>query len=113
MNLADWTKSARRFAKGRVVRVTAIVAVAVAGAWIGIMLGGAIRTNVGPVELGMRAEPSWTGGTVVDAHPFGTLLFDTHNAPIDLRITLENINPDRAKAILLDARFSDRLPALL
>ncbi|MEV6868501.1 metallophosphoesterase [Streptosporangium subroseum] len=113
MNLADWTESARRFAKGRIVRVTAIVAVAVAGAWIGIMLGGAIRTNVGPVELGMRAEPSWAGETVVDAHPFGTLLFDTHNAPVNLRITLENINPDRAKAILLDARFSDRLPALL
>ena len=113
MNLADWTESAHRFAKGRIVRVTAIVAVAVAGAWIGIMLGGAIRTNVGPVELGMRAEPSWAGETVVDAHPFGTLLFDTHNAPVNLRITLENINPDRAKAILLDARFSDRLPALL
>ncbi|MFC7646959.1 hypothetical protein ACFQX6_45280 [Streptosporangium lutulentum] len=49
----------------------------------------------------------------MDAHPFGTLLFDTHNAPVDLRITLENINPDRAKAILMDAKFSDRLPAML
>ncbi|MDP9848312.1 metallophosphoesterase family protein [Streptosporangium lutulentum] len=113
MNLTGWNEVARRFAKGRIVRATAVVVVAVAGAWMGIMLGGAIRTNVGPVELGMTAEPSWAGETVVDAHPFGTLLFDTHNAPVDLRITLENINPDRAKAILMDAKFSDRLPAML
>ncbi|WP_326829181.1 metallophosphoesterase [Streptosporangium sp. NBC_01810] len=118
MKFADWTQGSRRLAgglaTGRIARGMAVAAVALAGAWLGIMLGGAVRSNVGPVELGMSAEPSWTGETVVDAHPFGTLLFDTHNAPIGLRVTLENINPERARGFLDDPRLSaDRLPALL
>ncbi|MEV0752543.1 metallophosphoesterase [Streptosporangium sp. NPDC050280] len=118
MKFADWTQGARRFvtglATGRIARGVAVAAVALAGAWLGVMLGGAVRANVGPVELGMSAEPSWTGETVVDAHPFGTLLFDTHDAPVGLRVTLENINPERARGFLDDPRFSaDRLPALL
>ncbi|MBB2912447.1 putative MPP superfamily phosphohydrolase [Streptosporangium becharense] len=114
MNIGRWTKGARRFATGRIARGVAVVAVAIAGAWLGIVLGGSIRSTVGPVELGMAAEPSWTGETVVDAHPFGTLLFDTHDAPVGLRVTLENINPDRARGFLDDPQFSaDRLPRLL
>ncbi|MGC5014988.1 metallophosphoesterase family protein [Streptosporangium sp. DT93] len=118
MKLADLAPRARRLAGGRLsralARAVAVAAVALAGAWLGIMLGGTVRANVGPVELGMAAEPSWSGETVVDAHPFGTLLFDTHNAPVGLRVTLENINPDRARGFLDDPRYSaDRLPALL
>lgn len=113
MHLTNWTDGLRRFAKGRTVRGAAVVAVAVAGAWLGVTLGGAVHANVGPVEIGMSVQPSWAGETVLDAHPFGTLLFDTHNAPIALRVTLENINPARAGALLEDSRLSAQLPALL
>ncbi|MFF5213497.1 metallophosphoesterase [Streptosporangium sp. NPDC000396] len=109
----SWTRGFWRFARGRVVRVAALVLVAVAGACLGIALAGPVKTNVGPVEIGMSAEPSWVGETVVDVHPLGTLLFDTHNAPVALRITLENINPARAGAMLEDPRLSDQFPALL
>ncbi|MET8333007.1 metallophosphoesterase [Streptosporangium canum] len=113
MDFTDWTQRLRRLATGRASRAVAVLLVAVGGAWLGIMLGGPVRAAVGPVEIGMSAEPSWAGETVVDAHPLGTLLFDTHNAPVGLRITLENINPARASALLEDPRFSDQLPALL
>ncbi|GIH78997.1 membrane protein [Planobispora longispora] len=110
---SGWGGAFRRAVSGRVARATAIMAVAAAGAWLGVALGGPVRATVGPVEAGMSAEVSWTGETVVDARPLGTLLFDTHDAPIRLRVTLENINTERARAMLEDPRLSDRLPALL
>ncbi|WP_326826281.1 metallophosphoesterase family protein [Streptosporangium sp. NBC_01756] len=113
MDITHWTQRLRRFATGRTVRTLTVVVIAAGGAWLGIALGGTVHANVGPVEVGMTAKPSWSGETVVDAHPLGTLLFDTHNAPIGLRITLENINTDRAGVLLEDSRFSDQLPALL
>ncbi|MFF4416683.1 metallophosphoesterase [Streptosporangium sp. NPDC001559] len=115
--LRSLTKRARRglrsLAVGRVARGVAVVAVAIASAWLGIMLGGPVRANVGPVELGMTAEPSWTGETVLDAHPFGTLLFDTHDAPVGLRVTLENINTSRVAMILDNPRMSSHLPSMM
>ncbi|MGV9772434.1 metallophosphoesterase family protein [Streptosporangium sp. NPDC003464] len=113
MNVTDWTQALRRAAAGRIARAIAVVLVALCGAWLGIALGGPVHAAVGPVEIGMSAEPSWAGETVVDAHPLGTLLFDTHNAPVGLRITLENINPARAGALLDDPRISGQFPALL
>lgn len=113
MDLRNRARGLRRLATGRIARGAAVVAVALSCAWLGVVLGGAVRTNVGPVEIGMSAQPSWTGETVLDAHPFGTLLFDTHNAPIALRLTLENINPARAGALLEDPKLSAQLPAVL
>ncbi|MEV8638759.1 metallophosphoesterase [Streptosporangium sp. NPDC051023] len=112
MDLRNRTRWLRRFAK-ELVRGVTVVVVAIASAWLGIMLGGAVHANVGPVEIGMSAEPSWAGETVLDAHPFGTLLFDTHNAPVGLRITLENINPARVSTLLEDPRLSARLPVMM
>ncbi|MFD0887699.1 hypothetical protein ACFQ08_24425, partial [Streptosporangium algeriense] len=103
----------RRFVVGRVMRGVAVIAVAIASAWLGIVLGGPVRANVGPVEVGMSAEPSWTGETVLDAHPFGTLLFDTHDAPVGLRVTLQNINTTRVAMILDNPRMSTRLPSMM
>ncbi|MFJ2032802.1 metallophosphoesterase [Streptosporangium sp. NPDC087985] len=113
MDITAWVQRLRRFATGRTIRALAVVVVATGGAWLGIMLGGTVRANVGPVEVGMSAEPSWTGETVVDAHPLGTLLFDTHDAPVGLRITLQNINTARAGMLLEDPKFADQIPALL
>ncbi|MBG0826561.1 metallophosphoesterase [Planomonospora sp. ID67723] len=113
MDFRRWTQGARRLATGRIARAAVIVIVAVASAWLGIAAGGPVRATVGPVETGMSAEFSWTGETVVDARPLGALLFDTHDAPIRLRMTLENIDTERARTMLEDPRLADRLPALL
>ncbi|WP_242659109.1 metallophosphoesterase family protein [Thermostaphylospora chromogena] len=93
--------------------LVSIVVVAGFGAWLGIALGGGVRSPLGPVEVGMAIRPAWTGETVVDAHPFGTLLFDSHDAPIRLRVTLENIDQDQAKSMIEDPRLADRLPQIV
>ncbi|MEV0621685.1 metallophosphoesterase [Nonomuraea sp. NPDC050404] len=87
--------------------------VAAVGAWLGIFLSGTVRAQVGPVETGMSLRPAWDGETVVDASPLGTLTFQTHAAPLRLRITLENIDQERAKVLLEDPRLADRLPGVI
>ncbi|MFG2071257.1 metallophosphoesterase family protein [Nonomuraea maritima] len=95
------------------MRIAAMLFVAAIGAWLGIFLSGTVRAEVGPVETGLSLRPAWRGETVVDASPLGTLTFRTHDAPLRLRITLENIDQDRARALLEDPRLADRLPATI
>ncbi|GAA3143689.1 metallophosphoesterase [Planomonospora alba] len=117
MDFTRWTQAIRNAVKGRTMRrlarAVAGSVVAAVGVWLGMALGGPVSAAVGPVDVGMSAELAWTGETVVDAHPLGTLLFDTHDAPIRLRVTLENIDSEQAQAMLEDPRLAERLPALL
>lgn len=94
-------------------KAAAVLVVAAIGAWLGIFLSGTVQAQVGPVETGMSLRPALAGETVVDASPLGTLTFDTHDAPLRLRITLENIDQERARAFLEDPRLTDRLPELI
>ncbi|GII96280.1 membrane protein [Sinosporangium siamense] len=96
-----------------VAKVVMIASVSLMGAWLALAVGADVRTPVGPAEIGMSLQPAWTGETVVDVHPLGTLLFDTHDAPLRLRITLENIDQDQAKAMIEEPRLADRLPDLI
>ncbi|MEU6720185.1 metallophosphoesterase [Nonomuraea sp. NPDC046802] len=61
----------------------------------------------------MSLRPAWNGETIVDASPLGTLTFRTHDAPLRLRISLENIDQERAKALIEDPKLADRLPGLI
>jgi predicted phosphodiesterase len=99
--------------RSRPAKAAAVLLVAAAGAWLGIFFSGTVRAQVGPVETGMSLRPAWNGETVVDASPLGTLTFRTHDAPLRLRITLENIDQERARAFLEDPRLADRLPQLI
>ncbi|MET9344912.1 MULTISPECIES: metallophosphoesterase family protein [unclassified Nonomuraea] len=87
--------------------------VSAVGAWLGIILSGTVRAQVGPVETGMSLRPALTGETVVDAHPLGTLRFRSHDAPLRLRITLENIDQDKARAFIDDPKLATRLPEII
>ncbi|WP_236003156.1 metallophosphoesterase family protein [Nonomuraea antri] len=91
----------------------AVLLVAAVGAWLGIFLSGTVRTQIGPVETGMSVRPAWNGETVVDASPLGTLTFRTHDAPLRLRISLENIDQERARALIEDPKLADRLPEII
>ncbi|MEU4571442.1 metallophosphoesterase [Nonomuraea sp. NPDC023979] len=99
--------------RSRASKAVAVLVVAAAGAWLGIFLSGTVHAQVGPVETGMSVAPSWSGETIVDASPLGTLTFGTHDAPLTLRITLENIDQERAKSLLEDPRLTDRLPSII
>lgn len=97
----------------RLLRLGAVLLIAAAGAWLGIVLSGTLRVAVGPVDTAMSLRPAWQGETVVDASPLGTLSFRTHSAPLRLRVALENIDQEQAKALLEDPRLTDRLPGII
>lgn len=108
-----FVRSLNAVIRSRASRVLAVLVVAAVGAWLGIFLSGTVRAQIGPVETGMSLRPAWGGETVVDASPLGTLTFHTHDAPLRLRITLENIDQERAKSLIEDPRLADRLPEII
>ncbi|MBX6384529.1 MAG: metallophosphoesterase [Microbispora sp.] len=108
---------ARKAVGGRVtrvsVRVFAIVLAAVIGGWLGMTFGAKVDTPVGPADVGMSLAPSWSGETVIDVRPLGTLSFDTHNAPVRLDLRIEAVHPEVAEEIIKDPRWGDRLPSTI
>ena len=50
-------------------QVTAVVLVALAGAWLGLLLAGRVTQDVGPVQTTMALRPSFVGDTRVDIAP--------------------------------------------
>ncbi len=110
VKLSKLKETAAGFARGRTARVLTIVAVALAGAWLGLAFGASVQTPVGPAEIGMTLQPSWSGETVVDVRPLGTLRFDSHHGPVRLGLSIEAVHPDAAQQILENPRWADRLP---
>lgn len=109
MKLVRWGETARRLAGGRTARILAIICAAVAGAWLGLTLGATAHTVVGPADIGMSLAPSWSGETVVDVRPLGTLHFDTHNSPVRLNLTIEAVRPEIAEEIIENPRWADHI----
>ncbi|WP_433498317.1 metallophosphoesterase family protein [Sphaerimonospora sp. CA-214678] len=113
MKILAWKEAARRLAGGRTAQIAAVVLAAVIGGWLGLALGASAQTSVGPADIGMSLAPSWTGETVVDVRPLGTLNFDTHNSPVRLHLTIEAVHPELAQEIISDPRWADRLPEMI
>ncbi|GIH72474.1 membrane protein [Sphaerimonospora thailandensis] len=108
-----WKEAGRRLVGGRTARIAAVVLAAVIGGWLGLALGASTQTSVGPADIGMSLTPSWTGETVVDVRPLGTLNFKTHNSPVRLDLTIEAVHPEMAEEIIKDPRWADRLSATI
>jgi len=70
-----------------------------AGAWLGVLLGGTERTAVGPFDTTMALRPTTTGGTTVAMPPLGDLMLDTHDAPMRLRVEVKGIDAVKARKI--------------
>ncbi|GAA4575638.1 metallophosphoesterase family protein [Planotetraspora kaengkrachanensis] len=113
MEISKWRETAQRLGKGRTARILAIILAAVAGGWLGLAVGASVDTPVGPADIGMSLRPSWSGETVVDVRPLGTLSFDTHNSPVRLSLTIDAVHPEAAQEILNNPRWADRLPTII
>jgi predicted phosphodiesterase len=113
METSRWKASTRRLAGGRAPRVLAIMLAAVFGGWLGMAFGASVETAVGPADIGMSLQPSWSGETVIDVRPLGTLNFNSHNGPVRLSLTIQAVHPDAAEDILNNPRWADRLPAVI
>lgn len=74
-----------------------IVVVVLVGGVIGLQLGGAVRTDVGPVDARLSVRLNPTGDSRVDVAPLGTIDVDSHDGPLRLVISVTQLRPDAAR----------------
>ncbi|MEO8105688.1 MAG: metallophosphoesterase [Actinomycetes bacterium] len=72
----------------------AVVAVALVGAWVGLTLGAQRTDVVGPLTVESEVALSWTGDTVIDVPPLGSIELDTHDGPLALHAQVESLDAD-------------------
>ncbi|MFI2431854.1 metallophosphoesterase [Streptomyces sp. NPDC018693] len=81
-------------------RAFGLVAVVLMGAWLGLLIVGNVRTQVGPMNTTMTLRPSLTGGTKINVSPLGALTLDSHNAPVRLDVNVDQLDPARSQALV-------------
>jgi predicted phosphodiesterase len=86
----------------RAGRIVAISLVGLLGAFIGIALGAHVHAEAGPFESTLTLRPSLSGGTIVHVAPLGRIQLDTHEGPLSLHASLDQINSADATAIVKD-----------
>lgn len=91
------SRRSRRLATGLLVLL-----VALAGATLGLMLGGRTVTDVGPFNAEMRLTPSLVGDTTVAIPPLGSLHVNTHDGPAQLNLRLGALDQARTQELLAD-----------
>ncbi|MFJ2303333.1 metallophosphoesterase [Streptomyces sp. NPDC087787] len=81
-------------------RAAGLVAVVLAGAWLGLLVVGNVRAPVGPMNTTMTLRPSLSGGTKINVSPLGSLELDSHIAPVRLDVNVDQLDPARSQALV-------------
>ncbi|MEV6513840.1 metallophosphoesterase [Streptomyces sp. NPDC051642] len=81
-------------------RALGLVMVVVVGAWLGLLIVGNVRAQVGPMNTTMTLRPSLTGGTKINVSPLGALSLDSHHAPVRLDVNVDQLDPERSQALV-------------
>jgi predicted phosphodiesterase len=89
-----------RAARLRVGAVAALLGLL--GGLLGLVLGGTVHHDVGPLATSMRVLPAWGGGTTVSIPPLGELVLDTHEGPLGLHARLVGVDVEEARTIMED-----------
>ncbi|MGW5235316.1 metallophosphoesterase family protein [Streptomyces nodosus] len=82
------------------LRTLGMAAVVLLGAWLGLLAVGNVRVPVGPMDTTMALRPSLTGGTKINVSPLGDLRLNSHEAPVRLDVTVDQLDPVRAQALV-------------
>ena len=83
-------------------RVLGVLAVTLAGIWLGLVLGARTTTSVGPFQATLSVTPSIDGDSEVDIPPLGSLMFDDHDGPAHLAVRMESLDRARTEQLILD-----------
>jgi predicted phosphodiesterase len=89
----------------KVMRGVSLAAVILAGALLGMWLGGTTTQDIGPFQAQLSFRPSLHGDTSVEIPPLGALDLDSHDGPIRLDIRLQNLDENRTRALASSGKF--------
>jgi predicted MPP superfamily phosphohydrolase len=79
-----------------------VVAITLAGIWLGITLGARTTTAVGPFQATLQITPSLQGDSEVDIPPLGSLMFDSHDGPAHLSVHMDSLDRARTQQLITD-----------
>jgi predicted phosphodiesterase len=82
--------------------VAACLAVALIGSGLGIVLAGKENARVGPVDVQLQLQPSFSGGSQLRVPPLGTMEFATHRGPLAMHASVEELRADVARSLAED-----------
>jgi predicted MPP superfamily phosphohydrolase len=93
----------------------ATVVAGLIGAWLGLLIAGTTQAAVGPLGVDAAITPAWGGETVVEVDPVGTLVVDTHNAPVRVKVDVRTVDISGVQTIVASpaeiAALDERLVA--
>lgn len=84
------------------LRRVRLVVFGVAGAVVGLALGGQTSADVGPFDTTLSVRPSWGGETTVLLAPLGQIRLDTHDAPVRLVLRVDELRLEEAERFAQD-----------
>lgn len=93
---------------GRLGSALGVLLVALAGAALGVLLGGHTTDDIGPFKATYTVQPSLRGGTEVIIPPLGALHLDSHSGPLHLQVRLDALDQGRTKAIVANPAALER-----
>ncbi|WP_207782386.1 metallophosphoesterase family protein [Phytoactinopolyspora limicola] len=105
----------------RVLLVFATLGLAFTGAWLALAIAGTSQGLVGPLVVDASIQPSLEGESVIRVDPLGTLVVDSHRAPISMHVSvravdeagIQNIVDDPSSLVELDDRLVADLRAVI
>lgn len=77
-----------------------ILAVALTGVVVGVLLGGQATADVGPFRAQLTVTPALSGETEINIPPLGALHLDSHDGPVHLRVQLGELDQGRTEALI-------------
>jgi predicted phosphodiesterase len=81
-------------------RLAGVVAIALIGVVLGVLVGGRVTQDVGPFRAEFAVTPSLRGGTEVAIPPLGSLHLASHAGPAHLTVRLGALDQNRTQAII-------------
>jgi predicted phosphodiesterase len=86
----------------RIVPWVATVLAGLFGAWVALHVAGTTHTGIGPLNVDAEIAPAWTGETVLQVDPLGTLVFDTHASPLRVTLSIRAIDVEAVQRIVAE-----------
>jgi predicted MPP superfamily phosphohydrolase len=97
---AGWSRLRRSERVKRLVVVAAILFVGTGAAAGGLALVGGTKADIGPFDTTVSLHPDLSGETIVTIPPLGDVIFDSHDGPIGLNLSLDSVDPIEAQDII-------------